>query len=141
MLASGSVRLTFPDPPRRRPLYVVRLNLLVGPVLRHHLTHMTLHQALPADIGADQGSIDVHNLCRGDLRLQAGRHRTLEYLPKPLLTPALADSGQARMVRQSFVQAIANEPADRDVDLRFSHHRSHNIDVEDHEYRAFSTPP
>ena len=25
------------------------------------------------------------------------------------------------MVRQSFVQAIANEPADRDVDLRFSH--------------------
>ena len=60
----------------------------------------------------------MHDLRRGDFRLKARRHRTPEDHPQPLLAPALADTGQARVVGQTLVQAKADELAARDVDLR-----------------------
>jgi hypothetical protein len=88
------------------------LQILLGLVLAQHVLNVTLDQAAPAHIGADQRGIDVHNLSRGDLRLQAGLDRTLEDSPEPLFTPALADARQTRMMRQLFMQTVANEPTD-----------------------------
>ena len=93
------------------------LNLPINGVRRHHIIRMTLDKALPAGIGAYEGGIDVHYLGRGDLRIQTGRDRTLENPPEPCLAQALADPRQARMVRQTLVQPVADESPDRDVDL------------------------
>jgi hypothetical protein len=41
--------------------------------------------------------------------------------PEPLRAPALADAGQARVIGQARVQAVAAEPPDREVDLRLAH--------------------
>jgi hypothetical protein len=82
---------------------------------------MAGHQALPADVGADQRGIDMDDLGLGNPRLQTGAHRALEDLPEALGPPALADPGQARMIRQRLVQAVAAEPADREVDLSLTH--------------------
>ena len=100
---------------------LLRFDPFLVPVLRHHLVSVTLHQALPAHIGADQRRVDVHHLGRGNLRFQTHRHRRLKDPPEPRLTPTLADPRQARMVRQTLVQAVTNEPADRKVHLRFPH--------------------
>ena len=44
-----------------------------------------------------------------------------ENLPEPRLAPAPADPGQARMIRKPVVKTAADEPANRDVRLRFAH--------------------
>jgi hypothetical protein len=60
----------------------------------------------------------VDHLALGDLRVDAGTHGPLEDAAEALGAPALADPGQARVIGQGLVQAIAAEPADREVDLR-----------------------
>src|SRR5579859_1655881 len=82
---------------------------------------MTLNQTVPAHIGSDQRSIDVHDLSRGDPRLQAGLDRSFEDPTEALFAPPLADARQARMIRQFFVQRIAGKPANGDIDLGLPH--------------------
>jgi hypothetical protein len=60
----------------------------------------------------------VHDLAPGDPRGHAGLHRPLEDAPEALGAPALADARQRRMIGQGIVQPVADEPADREVDLR-----------------------
>jgi hypothetical protein len=82
---------------------------------------MAHRQAFPADVGTDQRGIHVHDLAGRDLRGDAGLDRPLKDAPEPFRSPALADSRQARMIGKIIVQAIANEPADRQVHLRLAH--------------------
>ena len=63
----------------------------------------------------------MNHLRRSDLRGQTGSNCALEYLVEPLLAPALPDARQARMVGKTLVQPVADEPANRDVYLRFAH--------------------
>jgi hypothetical protein len=56
-----------------------------------------------------------------DPRLEAGAHRALEDPAEAHRTPALADTRQAGMVGQHLVQAVAAEPADREIDLGLTH--------------------
>jgi hypothetical protein len=78
-------------------------------------------QALPAHVRPDQRGVDMHDLASGDLRRHAGQHRSLKDAPEALGAPALADTGQRRMIGQGLVQSIADEPADREIDLRLPH--------------------
>ena len=55
------------------------------------------------------------------LAVDAGPNGPLEDAPEALRAPALPDARQRRVVRQGLVQAIAAEPADREVDLRLAH--------------------
>jgi len=116
MVASGSVRLTF----LYLPLPLRGFFLFRRAVLAEHIRQGPLNQALPADVGADQRGIDVDHFGGRDLRLEARRRRALEDHSKPLLAPALAKAGQGRMIRQLLMQSVADEPADRDIDLGFA---------------------
>jgi hypothetical protein len=64
----------------------------------------------------------MHDLALGDLRRNASPHRPLEDRAEALSAPALADAGQRRMVGQRLVQPVADEPADREIDLRLAQH-------------------
>lgn len=77
-------------------------------------------QALPTDVRPDQGGIDVNDLALGDPGRDASGDRALEDLAEPLGTPALADAGQRGMIGQRLVQAEADEPTDRKIDLSFA---------------------
>ena len=71
-------------------------------------------------VGPDQRGIRMHDLALRDPRIKAGQYRAPENLPEPLHAPALADPGQARMIRKPVVKTAADEPANRDVRLRFA---------------------
>ena len=86
-----------------------------------HGTDMANREALPADIGPDQRCIDMHDLALGDPGRHTAPDRPLEDAPKSLRAPALANTGQRRMIRQPLVQAVPREPADREIDLCLSH--------------------
>ena len=62
----------------------------------------------------------MHDFRLRHLRRQARPDRAAEYLPEPLLPPALPDPRQARMIRQPILQPVTDEPPDRDVHLRFA---------------------
>ena len=98
-------------------------------------------QALPADVGPDQRGVDVDDLALGDPRVDAGPHGALEDAAEALGAPALADPGQPRMIGQRLVQAIAAEPADREVDLRLPHEPPVVNDPEQEARRASAVPP
>src|SRR5262249_48206220 len=103
------------------PAFSLDLRSLLGLVLAQHILHVPLREAIPAHIGTDERGDDMHNLGRGDLRRQAGLNRALEDLADPIFSPALAESRQARIMRQLLMEAIAEEPADIDVDLSLTH--------------------
>ena len=63
----------------------------------------------------------MDDLALGDLRLDAGPNGALEDAAEALGSPALPDPRQRRVVGQGLVQAIAAEPADREIDLRLPH--------------------
>ena len=52
--------------------------------------------------------------------------------------PSAGDPRQARMVGKTFMQTVADEPADRDVDLRFPHQPAvvHNPEQQAREHQA-----
>src|SRR6185437_14006667 len=76
------------------PAASLGLDFLVSSILAQHILHMMLDQTVPAHIGADQRSIDVHDFRRGDLRLQAVLDRSFEDFTEALLAPTLADARQ-----------------------------------------------
>ena len=82
---------------------------------------MAVNHALPARFGPDQRGVHMNDLALRDPRINAGRHRAPENLPEPRLAPALADPGQARMIRKPVVKTAADELAGRDVRLRLAH--------------------
>jgi hypothetical protein len=67
-------------------------------VLRKDCIRVSLAEALPRDIGADERRVDVDDLAPGDARLDAGPNRPGEYLSEQLGTPALPDAGERRVV-------------------------------------------
>ena len=82
---------------------------------------MTLDKALPADVGADEGSVNVHNLTDRDLGLETRLNRALKNLAESICAPSLADARQAGMIGQFLVNAIPDEPTNGDVDVGFAH--------------------
>ena len=96
-------------------------DILLTGVLRHYLIHVTLHQALPTHVRPNQRGIHVNHFGLRHLRIQARTHRATEYLLETLLPPTLPDTRQTRMIRQTLVQPIPDEPADREVHLRLAH--------------------
>ena len=76
---------------------------------------------VPADVGADQGAVDVDDLALGDPGRDAGLHGAGKGAPGPLRAPALPDARQAGVVRQRLVQAVAGEPADGGVGPGLAH--------------------
>ena len=92
---------------------------LVSPTDSLGGVRMAPGDGVPADVGADQGALDVDDLALGDPGGDAGLHRAGGDAPEPLRAPALADARQAGVVRQGLVQSVAREPADGDVDPGF----------------------
>src|SRR5262249_54900908 len=70
-------------------------NVIFALALAQPIYDMTLNQAIPADMAADERRIDVYHFGRGNLCLQAGCDRALEDLSESIFAPALADSRQA----------------------------------------------
>jgi hypothetical protein len=93
----------------------------LSPILAQHILHMTLNEAVPAHIGADQRGIDVHHFGRGNLRLQAGLNRSFEDFVEAMFAPPLANACQAGMIRQLLMKRISSKPANGDVDLGVAH--------------------
>lgn len=85
---------------------------------------MAFNKAIPAYISANERGINMHNLTFGDFGFDARLDRSLEYFAKPLSSPALAYTSEGRMIGQCFVETIAAEPPDGDVDLGFPHQPS-----------------
>src|SRR5262245_55397008 len=79
------------------------------------------YKALPTDIGSDEGSVNVDDLAGCDLGLQTRLNRALEDRAEPIGAPTLANPRQARMIGQPLVNAITDEPASSDVDMRLTH--------------------
>jgi hypothetical protein len=113
-LASGSVPQSFLNLP------VVRVSRL-GVVGVFDRIQMARYQRVHADIRPDQASIDVNGFSRNQPRRLTLLDDLRENPAKDILAPALPDAGQRRMVRQCLMQGIADEPADREIDLGFSH--------------------
>jgi hypothetical protein len=67
-------------------------------ILVEHLDHVTLDKAFPADVGSDEGSVNVHDLTGRDLGLQTRFNRALEDLAEPIRAPPLANPRQTRMI-------------------------------------------
>ena len=63
----------------------------------------------------------MHRLGRDQPGGLALPHDTGEDATEHLFSPALPDARQRGMIRQSFVQGVAAEPADREIDLRLTH--------------------
>ena len=63
----------------------------------------------------------MHDLALGDPGCHASLNRPLKDAPKPLGAPALSNTGQRRRIREPLLEAIARKPADREIDLCFSH--------------------
>ncbi|GEC39039.1 hypothetical protein EME01_31110 [Sinorhizobium meliloti] len=59
----------------------------------------------------------MNDLTLGDFGRYADLYRPLKDSSETLCTPALTDTGQRRMVRESFVQTEADKPANSDVNL------------------------
>jgi hypothetical protein len=76
-----------------------------------------IRDRVPRHVGPDQGSVDVHHLALGDAGRHAGLNRAGQDRLEALRPPALADAGQRGMVRQRLMQAVADEPADGEIDL------------------------
>ena len=62
-------------------------------ILVEHLDHVTLDKALPADVGSDERSVNVHDLTGRDLGLQTRLNRALEDLAEPRPTAGESASG------------------------------------------------
>jgi len=101
--------------------YPFDVDLIFGPVLAKDFAGVALDQALPAHVGPNERSVDVHDLCCRDLRFQAGLDRAFEDPAEPSVSPTLANTRKARMVGQLLVQSIADEPADRYVHGGLAH--------------------
>jgi hypothetical protein len=82
--------------------------------------NMAPGDGVPAHIRPDQGAVDVHDLALGDPGRHAGLDGAGENAPEALGAPALADAGQAGVVGQGLMQAVANEPANGEIDLGFT---------------------
>jgi hypothetical protein len=82
---------------------------------------MVRDQRIHADIRPDQTGVDVNGLRQNQSLRLTLLHDAREYSTKGLCTPALADARQRRVIRQCLVQGIADEPADREIDLRLPH--------------------
>jgi hypothetical protein len=119
MVASGSVVDTFLILPALARV-LLRRDRLRGPVLVLDLRDVAPHQALPAHIGSNQRGVEVDDLPLRDLGRQAGLHRALKDPPEPRGPPPLPDACQRRMVGQRLVKTVADEPANREIDLRFA---------------------
>ena len=68
IVASGSVVQTFLVPPAL-PFFFLFLRFLLALVVAQHVLDVPLNETIPADVGADQRRIDVHNLSRGNFRV------------------------------------------------------------------------
>lgn len=99
------------------PSVVVNL-LEVG---RLHRRNVSDNQRIPTHMRADQRCINVDNLAGRDLRRNAGFDRALEYPAKPFCAPALTYPRQARMIRQTLMNLVPDEPPYREVHLRLAH--------------------
>jgi hypothetical protein len=51
------------------PFFFLFLRFLLALVLAQHVLDVPLNETVPADVGADQRRIDVHNLSRGNFRV------------------------------------------------------------------------
>jgi hypothetical protein len=81
---------------------------------------MAPRDPVPAHVRPDQCGVEMHHLALGDPGRDAGLDRPRQDRAEPLGAPALADAGQAGVVRQCLVQAVADEPPDGEVDLRLA---------------------
>jgi hypothetical protein len=63
----------------------------------------------------------MHDLSRGDLRLQAGSDRSFEDVTETLIAPALTDARQTRMIGQLFMKRVTGKPANGDINLGVPH--------------------
>ena len=102
------------------PSLLLAIFFLAG-VLLHHIVHVTLRQALPTHVRTNQRGVHVNHFGLRHLRVQARTYRPVEYLPESTLPPALTDTRQTRMIRQTLVKSIPDEPPDREVHLRLAH--------------------
>lgn len=82
---------------------------------------MAQDQRIHADMRPDQTGVDVNGLGRNQSGQPALLHDTDKDPAKDIFAPALPDAGQRGMIRQSFVQGVAREPTDREIDLRLTH--------------------
>jgi hypothetical protein len=78
-------------------------------------------QSFPADVGADQRGVDVHDLALDNLRGDTGGDCLLEDPAEAHRTPALADARQARVVGQTLGETETRKPPDRQVDVCLAH--------------------
>jgi hypothetical protein len=53
---------------------------------------MTVDKALPAHVGTDEGSVNVHDLAGCDVGLQTRLNRALEYLAEPIRALPLSNA-------------------------------------------------
>ncbi len=70
----------------------LEFSFLLSLIIAEHTRHMPLDQAIPTHIGPDKRGIDVHNLSRSDLRLEAGFDCAFDDFTEPLFAPALANA-------------------------------------------------
>src|SRR5262245_63353553 len=68
---------------------------------------------------AEGGNVD--ELAGRNLGLQTRLNRALEERAEAIRAPPLANPRQARMIGQPLVNAITDEPANSDVDVRLAH--------------------
>lgn len=78
-------------------------------------------ETFPTHVSANERCIDVNDFPFGDFRFDTGFHTALKNPAKAFGAPALADAGQGRVVGKHLVQAVTDEPADRDIDLGLAH--------------------
>ncbi len=83
-----------------------------------------IRDRVPRHVSPDQRGVDVHDLALGNAGRHTGLHRAGQDRLEALRTPTLADAGQRGMIGQRLVQAVADEPADGEIDLRLTHETS-----------------
>jgi transposase-like protein len=69
---------------------------------------VALDKALPANVGKDEGCVDVHNLTGRDLGLETRLNRALENLAESFCAPSLASARQALAAADQSRRACAS---------------------------------
>ena len=81
---------------------------------------MARNQCVHADIRPDQAGVNVDGFSRNQARRLALSHDMYEDLAENICAPTLPDARQRGVIRQGLVQGVTDEPADREIDLRFT---------------------
>lgn len=116
----GRVRIGPAEP----PAFAAAAGHPLGVIGLIHRVEVAGDQFIHADIGADQTGVDVDGFSRDQSRRLALLHDTGEYPAEHALASTLPDAGQGGMIRQGLVQRVADEPADRQIDLRLAYQPS-----------------